>query len=454
MNLLSSLKKLENKKILVLGDIMLDEYTYGDVSRISPEAPVQVVKFTHSKQVLGGAGNTANNLAALGSKVYLIGIIGKDENGKILLNCLKKSKIHSEGIIQDETRSTITKKRVVSGKNQLLRIDYEEKQIISDEIQNKIKDFLQSKIDYLDVIVVSDYDKGIITKDVMSFLIKIANEKNVSTILDGKPNNLEYFTGVTLITPNLKEAEEMSGEKQDIEKIGKILIEKLNSDVFLTRGSDGISVFEKNGKITHVPTKKVPVYDVTGAGDTVVAISALGLAGKIPLIEIAELANIAARIVVQKPGTATVTISEIENAADSITVRESHEKHDKKWGYEEWIVNLGSAGYCGKKLVLNKGYQCSIHYHKEKDEVFYINKGTVLMIIDGKEHLMKPESRIRIEPGTRHRFIGLTNSEIIEISSFHKEEDSYRDEPSGKVDEGKFNKYLEKYSNEINGNSK
>jgi mannose-6-phosphate isomerase-like protein (cupin superfamily) len=119
------------------------------------------------------------------------------------------------------------------------------------------------------------------------------------------------------------------------------------------------------------------------------------------------------------------------------------------WGKEEWIVNLGSAGYCGKKLILNKGHQCSIHYHKEKDEVFYINKGIVLMIVDGEELLMKPNSRIRIEPGTKHRFVGLTDSEIIEISSHHKEDDSYRDEPSGKVDEEKFKAYFTKYAEEI-----
>jgi rfaE bifunctional protein kinase chain/domain len=452
MSLLKRINLLKDKKILVLGDVMVDSYEYGEVSRISQEAPVQVVKFNHAKTVLGGAANTANNLACLGAQVYLSGIAGDDENSKILFQCLEKSKISSEGIIIDKTRPTIVKKRIVSGKNQLIRIDYEETKPINSLVQEKIQEFLRNKINSVDAVVISDYDKGLLTPELMKYVVRVANDNNKPIVLDGKSKNLESFKNVTLVTPNLIEAREMSGIDDDVEKMGRVLVEKLNANIFLTRGSDGISVFEKNGQITHVPTKKVPVYDVTGAGDTVVAVASLGLSAGMNFQEIAELANVAGRIVVQKSGTATVTLDEIKQTIDSISIRESHEKHEKKWGYEEWIVNLDGAGYCGKKLVLNKGYQCSIHHHKEKDEVFYINKGFVLMIIDGKEHFMKPESRVRIEPGTKHRFIGLTNSEIIEISSFHQEEDSYREENelSGKVTEEKFKKYAETYSEEIN----
>lgn len=449
MDLLKKIDFLKNKRVLVLGDVMLDDYEYGEVSRISPEAPVQVVKFTNSKKVLGGAANTANNLSALNAEVYLLGIVGNDIHSKILIDCLKDSGINPEGIIIDETRPTIVKKRIVSGKNQLLRIDYEVKKFIDGEIQNKLKEFFQNKISLVDAVVISDYDKGLITPELIKYVIALSNECNKPTVLDGKSKHLDSFRNVTLVTPNLKEANEMSGIEDDVEKMGKLLVEKLNANIFLTRGEDGISVFEKTGKITHVPTKKVPVYDVTGAGDTVVAVAALGLASGMAFEEIAEIANVAGRIVVQKPGTATVTLDELKATIDSINVRESHERYEKIWGREEWIVNLEGAGYCGKKLILNKGYQCSIHYHKEKDEVFYISKGYVLMIIDGKECLMKPDSRIRIEPGTRHRFIGLTDSEIIEISSHHKEDDSYRDEPSGKVADEIFQKYLKTYRDQI-----
>lgn len=292
---------------------MLDTYEYGEVTRISPEAPVQIVNFTHSKKVLGGAGNTANNLTSLGAQVYLIGVIGEDNNADILKKCLEESKINSEGIFIDKTKSTIVKKRIVSGKNQLLRIDYEKKGFIAEEIQNKIKEFVCLKINTIDVMILSDYDKGLLTPELMKYLIKLSNDNNKPIVLDGKSQNFDSFKNVTLVTPNLIEAKKMSGEQDDIEKIGKILVEKLNANIFLTRGEDGISLFEKNGKITHIPTKKVPVYDVTGAGDTVVAVSALGLASGLNLVDIAEIANLAGRIVVQKSGTATVTLSELTN---------------------------------------------------------------------------------------------------------------------------------------------
>ncbi len=452
LHLLEKISQLakNRKRILVLGDMMLDYYEYGEVTKISPEAPVQVVKFKDSKYVLGGAANVANNLAALGAEVWAVGIMGNDENSEILKKCIDDAKINSEGIFTETTRPTIVKKRIVSGKNQLLRVDYEQTHPINQEVLIKLKTFLQNKIGLMNAVVISDYDKGLLTKELSQFIINLANEYKIPIIADGKPQNMNYYANVTIIKPNLKEAREMTGINDDsVEKMSRIISEKLNSHVFITMGDKGIYLFEKNGKELLVPTKRVHVYDVTGAGDTVTAITALGFANKLSIQDIAELANIAGRIVVQKPGTATATLDEIKQTLDSISIRESYERHEKEWGHEEWIVNLEGAGYCSKKLVLNEGYQCSIHYHKEKDEVFYINKGYVLIIVDGKEYLMKPGARIRIEPGTRHRFIGLTNAEIFEISTYHKEEDSYREEPSGKVDLRKFEEYLNKYRTEI-----
>lgn len=454
IHLLEKIDKLSKsrKRILVIGDMMLDHYEYGEVTKISPEAPVQVVKFKDSKYVLGGAANVANNLSTLGADVFAMGLVGDDENSKILKRCLTDVKINSEGIFTETTRPTIVKKRIVSGKNQLLRVDYEEIHAINTDTLNQLKKFIQNKISMIDAVVISDYDKGLITKELMRFIVDSANAQRIPIIVDGKPRNLDSYKDVTIIKPNLKEAKEMTGITDDsaIEKMGRIISEKLNSNVFITLGDKGIYLFEKNGKQLLIPTKKVPVYDITGAGDTVTAISALGFAYGLDLVEIANLANIGGRLVVQKPGTATVTWEEIRKEIDSITIRESYERHEKEWGHEEWIVNLEGAGYCSKKLVLNEGYQCSLHYHKEKDEVFYINKGYVLIIIDDKEYLMRPGARIRIEPETRHRFIGLTDAEIFEISTYHKEEDSYREEPSGKVNPQKFEEYLKKYTTEIN----
>ena len=456
MDLLEKLNNFADKKILVIGDLMIDEYRSGMIERISPEAPVPVFQTKAITHFLGGAANTANNVVSMGGKASLIGLLGDDEYNQIMRQGLKKAKIELDGLITDSTRPTTVKRRFITNEQQVFREDiekaHESNMQVFEELEKKLKKILPDS----DAVVISEYDKGFLTHSNYEMILTFVRKNNKPIVIDGKPSNIIYFRNLnlinSLITPNLKEAEEMTGIQGGIEKIqdiGQKLMDITNSNLFITCGSEGIYLFEEHDKIYHFPTKKVDVSDVTGAGDTVVAVSALGMAGKTDLYDIAELANTAGRIVVQKRGTALVTKEELKQSIDSTTIRESYEKHEKKWGHEELIVNLGSAGYCGKKLVLKKEHQCSIHYHKEKDEVFYINKGCVLMIIDGEEHLMKPDDRIRIKPGTRHRFVGLTDSEIIEISSFHKEEDSYREEPSGKVDETKFQQYLTKYNEEI-----
>jgi len=455
MNLLNRIAQLEAKrmKILVLGDIILDHYEYGEVTRISPEAPVQIVQLDREKYILGGAGNVANNLAVLKTYVLLAGIIGPDQNGQRIKDCLEESSINSCGLIVDEIRPTTVKRRTVSGKNQLLRVDYEQTHPIDSALQIRLLAFVQQNLENIDAIILSDYAKGVLTPELSKQVIALANITKIPIVVDGKPKNARNYTHATLIKPNLKEAKEMMGANAhlfQIETMGQSLSKELDANVFITLGDQGIYAFEKNGKHTIVPAKKViHVYDVTGAGDTVTAISALGLAHGMSLVDIAELANTGGRLVVQKPGTATVTWEEIRTDLDSITLRESYKRHKKIWGYEQEIANFEGPNYCGKKLVLKKQYQCSIHYHKEKDEVFYINTGHVLLLIDGKEHFMKPGSRIRIPPETKHRFIGLTYSEIIEISTHHKEEDSYRDEPSGRIPICQFREYLKKYGNRI-----
>jgi len=202
--------------------------------------------------------------------------------------------------------------------------------------------------------------------------------------------------------------------------------------------------------MNHFPTKKVKVFDLTGAGDTVVAISTLGLASGLDLKQIIPLANLAAGLVVQKPGTSTLTLEEIKEYLSFSNVNSTRKRIDKEWGYEDWIVNYDNWNFCGKRLVLKKKYQCSVHHHKDKNEVFYVNKGIVLLKLGEKELLVKEGDSILIEPFTNHRFIGLTDSEIMEFSTHHKDEDSYREEPSGQVDDMVFENYLKIYANEIN----
>jgi len=451
-NIIQALDSFKNKKVLVIGDIILDQYIYGDVSRISPEAPVQVLKFEKEKNIPGGAGNTANNLAALGAKVLITGVVGGDSKKITLIQELQKIGVNTDGIFTDPNRPTITKQRLVGGNGQqLLRLDFEETHHFSEAILQNLISYVREKIDGVDALVISDYAKGLVNRPFIRDIVNLAYSKNKPVIVDGKPKNLECFVDVTLMTPNFKEAKEMTGlEDDNIEIIGKKLVQKLNANIFITRGPEGISIFEKNGNIKHVPTKKVKVFDVTGAGDTVVAISTLGLASGLNLQDIADLSNTAGRIVVQKQGTSTVNVQELKESLNASKVDILRKQVPKVWGAEDWIVNYENSNFCGKRLLLKKAHQCSIHYHKIKSEVFYINQGLVLMQAYGKDRLMKPGESILIEPGTKHRFIGITDAEIIEFSSHHKDEDNYRDEPSSMITDDVFTSYLQRYANEIN----
>ncbi|MCK5107101.1 MAG: bifunctional hydroxymethylpyrimidine kinase/phosphomethylpyrimidine kinase [Nanoarchaeota archaeon] len=448
--IIKCIENFDKKKIMVIGDVMLDSCFKGTTTRISPEAPIPIVKFVKEENIPGGAGNCANNISTLGGNVFLVGVVGKDEFANKLSKELAKNGIDSSGLIVDETRPTTVKKRVISGDNhQIVRLDYEDTTPISLEIQNKITNFIKSKIKDVDAVVISDYSKGLIDEKLAKEIIKIAKAENLPIVVDSKSTRATYFQGVTLMTPNLKEAKEIAGISGDIEKIAKSIIQKIDSNIFITRGADGITLVEKSGEISHFPTKEVQIFDVSGAGDTVVAISTLCLTFGMGLKEIAKIANVAGKLVIQKPGTATVSIEELKNSLMASMTNATRQEHDKVWGKEDWIVNFESANYCGKRLVLNRGYQCSIHYHKIKSEVFYINKGLVLMFAYDETKLMCPGESIFLEPGTKHRFIGITDSEIIEFSSHHTAEDNYRDEPSGKVPENKFKEYLDTYSKEI-----
>jgi len=321
MALIDTLNTLKNKKILVIGDIMLDKYIWGNVSRISPEAPVQVVDVKRETHVPGGAANTANNISSLGAKSFIAGIVGNDQEKDTLLKELTKRNINSEGIITDSKKPTITKTRIMAHNQQLLRVDYEDKAYIDNDFENKIINFVNKVIDEIDLIIISDYAKGIITPNLIKQLIEITQQKNKKIIIDPKPKHKNFFKGVDLITPNHKEAAEMAGIKEtrdeDIQKIGKKLIEDLNSNVLITRGKKGMALFEKNGEITNIPTVAKEVYDVSGAGDTVTACLGLAIAANATLKDAAIIANHAAGIVVGKVGTATCTIEELKKSIEN-----------------------------------------------------------------------------------------------------------------------------------------
>ncbi len=307
-------KQFENVRLLVVGDVMLDHYIWGRVDRISPEAPVPVVAVSNESIHLGGAANVAQNVVSLGGKVDLCGVIGKDDFGGRILRELKRLKIRTDGIILDEDRPTTKKTRVIAHNQQVVRFDREQRQPVSEKIQRAILEFIGRSIRRVDGLVISDYAKGVISADLMRELIGLAHQNRVRIIVDPKVSHMPYYKGVHVITPNTAEAfgaaameHGSHGSEDDLTRAGRILLERLGCQaVLITRGEHGMSLFENNGKVTHIPTVAREVYDVTGAGDTVIATMAMGLCAGASMRDAAILANYAAGIVVGIVGTATV----------------------------------------------------------------------------------------------------------------------------------------------------
>ncbi len=320
--LLKVLDNFKNKKILVIGDIMLDKYIWGDVSRISPEAPVQVVNVLRETYEAGGAANVANNISALSGKAFMVGIAGNDEAKNILLEELKKKNIDINGIFLDKDKPTTQKVRIIGRSQQLLRVDYEKKEHVHKSIEEQLIEFLSAKIKEVDVVVISDYAKGVVTQEISNNLIEISKNNNKPVVVDPKPKHLNFYSNVTLITPNNAEACEMTniedGSDDVVLETGSKLLKYLNTNVLITRGEKGMSLFEKDGSITHIPAKAREVYSLIGAGDTVVATAALAIASGADFKEATMLANIAAGIKVGKIGTASVSIEEIKREIENL----------------------------------------------------------------------------------------------------------------------------------------
>ena len=312
----NKLNDFKNKKIAIIGDIILDKYILGKVERISPEAPIPVVSVLKEKYVPGGAANVAANISTLGGQAFLFGLVGNDYSGELLLNRLSNFSVNTDGIIKDSQRKTTEKIRVIGHNQQLLRIDYEDTSYIPQNTEVLIVDKIKAQ--NFDIIIISDYAKGTITSDILKEIKLIAKKDNIKIIIDPKPSHKNWYHDSFLITPNQKEAGEMLGEnivtENDFIEAGIELVNIYNSNIVITAGSQGMYVFEKDKKHKHIHTKAKEVYDVSGAGDTVVATLALGLSANMSLLDSAELANLAAGIKVGKLGTAPVKIEELKNA--------------------------------------------------------------------------------------------------------------------------------------------
>lgn len=428
-----ALPQFKKKHVLVVGDLMLDQYTFGEVYRISPEAPVAILRKTDEKFVPGGAGNVAANVAALGAHAVLMGVVGNDYYKDMLFSTLEELGIATGRILVHKRKPTILKHRYVAGNNhQLLRVDIEETEELESNIQQELLSNVEKELKKVDIVILADYAKGIFSQWLTPKIIALAKKSKKRIIADAKPQNKMVFQGVDVVTPNIKEAEEMADTTDQVE-IGKRLIAFFGGDVLVTKAQEGMTVFKRNGKSKDLPTRKIKVFDVSGAGDTVVSVIALGLASGLDIEDAAMLANYAGGIVVQKPGTATISVEELTFILEDDHHLESIDIVPKVWGYEKWLEN--NPKYCSKLLFLREGYQCSLHYHKVKDEMFLVTKGHVRLELGKKIFHMRAGNFVRVLPETPHRFRGIEDTEILEVSTHHREEDSYRLEESRKVDE-------------------
>lgn len=303
-------RHFKNKKICVVGDLMLDRYLYGDVERISDEAPVPIVKVIKETLFPGGAGNVASNITSLGGKPFLIGLIGEDSAGKALVRELSARNIPDKLLVKSKNVITTEKIRIIGRNQQIVRIDKEPSPKVY-KFETNLFQLAVQTLKISDALIFSDYLKGCITEALAKKIIKLAAELKKPVVVDTKPPHKLFYSGVTVITPNHKESAIMTGET-GVRKAGLALKQELSSPILITEGSNGMTLFEKNS-ITHLPTMAKEVFDVTGAGDTVVATVALGLASGYGLEKSAIIANYAAGIVVGKIGTASVSPKELDD---------------------------------------------------------------------------------------------------------------------------------------------
>lgn len=313
------LENFSKVKILVVGDIMLDRYWWGSVNRISPEAPVPVVHLRETSMVAGGAANVAVNIAGLNAEPFLVGMLGDDEEGKLLPSLLNNSNISANYLIKLPTRQTITKTRIIAHSQQIVRVDQESKLNLTDLEEEAVWQIIEKLIEKINLIIVSDYNKGFLTDNLIKRLITKARSSNKSVLVDPKGKNFDKYRGATILTPNLKEIIEACAMDETsmgiLESAGRQLIETLGlSALLVTQGEAGMTLLEKGKKSFSLTARARKVYDVTGAGDTVIATLGVALGAGFNLKEASDIANVAAGLVVEKVGTAAIKFDELKNS--------------------------------------------------------------------------------------------------------------------------------------------
>ncbi len=314
---------LPRARVVVLGDLMLDRFIWGRVSRISPEAPVPVVNVTSESVLLGGAGNVFLNLLSLGASVSLCGVVGDDAAGTALLDLLREGGGSADGIVVESGRPTTQKTRVIAHQQQVVRVDRERRDPLGAKARAALIDALDARLEGANCLVISDYAKGVVSLELMDHVRRAAAARRVHILVDPKVSNLPCFEGVQVVTPNHLEASQASGvdivDDDSLLRAGRALLERLRAAaVLITRGEQGMTLFERDGgRVTHIPTVAKQVFDVTGAGDTVIATLAAAWSVGAPLADAARLANCAAGYVVGIVGTAAVTPDALDRQLDA-----------------------------------------------------------------------------------------------------------------------------------------
>ena len=392
------MKLLKNFKpnILVVGDLMIDHYLWGSCERISPEAPVQVVDISKETTVLGGAGNVVNNLVALGATVSVSSVIGDDSDGEGLVAMLQSINVDTKNLVVQNGRKTSKKSRVIAVSQQILRYDKESKNSISSSSVNNIIDSLGKTISNYDIIILSDYGKGVLTDELCQGIIKLAEKSSVKVLVDPKGSNFSKYKGAHLLTPNKKEAILATGIEINDEVSLKSALLKLKTECdldlsLITLSEDGIATLDKEVEV--FPTVAKEVFDVTGAGDTVIASIAFALSANKSIQDTAAFANLAAGVVVGKIGSATVTIDEIEEYEASLH-KSTSDAHIKSFEDIDSIVSRCRAN--GKRVVFTNGCFDILHVGHVKYLQIAKSFGDILIV-----GLNSDESVSRLKGPTR-----------------------------------------------------
>lgn len=319
------LENAKNNRIAVIGDVMLDKYVYGTISRISPEAPVPVVEIEKTEYKLGGAANVANNIKALDAEPVLIGVIGNDYDSKYFLEVMKSLNLITNGIFKESGRPTTSKTRVIAHSQHVLRVDSEVKYDISEQTELKIYNFYKKNIKQFEAVIFQDYNKGVLKKELINKILNLSKKNNIPVYVDPKFQNFFEYKNVTVFKPNRKETADILAMKIDgdesVKAAGKILLERLECEyLVLTRGEKGMMLFDKENDKTvvlNIPTKARKVADVSGAGDTVIATLAVMLSGGANIKEAVSLANLAAGIVCEEVGIIPIYKNALINSYSS-----------------------------------------------------------------------------------------------------------------------------------------